>query len=640
MKLRIGSKNKRLFAALILIGIFVSGLLATFFIGKNVRDGVFHSQLPIVIISSNDEPITNDDMANVRMKVLFNVVGFPNYFNDLSPHFDGDVGIKLRGDQVESPEDDTRTKKYNIEIRNAKGEDMNFKLFGWRKESDWVIEGPVTDESIVANRLAYDLASEIQDYAPRTKFVEVFLSEDKSQATQDDYAGVYMFTERIKRDKKRVNVDKDNGNIIELTGWGQVKPTDSVIKTARREPIVNVYPQQDDITTEQFNEISDYINRFESALYKHHLSDNTDHYSDFIDTESFIDFIIINELFVNQEAFYESTFAHRDDLQSKLKMGPVWDVVRNNSINMQNDYSYRGWYLMNGRWTEPLFHDPEFAKKYVDRWKELREKALSDDNIEFYLEAYGTQLGDSNATTDYNNHVENLKQWLSKRTSWMDSNCSYLLDRENGKSENLPVIVIDSLGQKLSKNSGPKDSSLNIYWNNELQHHGNIENFMVNSKPIYSGNAGVAKRGQSSLGFQKRQLRWEFRNETSEEISVQLFDFPADSDFVLHGPYSDKSLMRNAVSYQLWREMGYDMPRTQFVELYLNNIDEKNPDPDIEHVRDDDYFGVYLLVEKIKHGKRRVNVSRNDTIDIDDPQITGGYIFEKSGIGKTDIAHS
>ena len=87
---------------------------------------------------------------------------------------------------------------------------------------------------------------------------------------------------------------------------------------------------------------------------------------------------------------------------------------------------------------------------------------------------------------------------------------------------------------------------------------------------------------------------------------------PSENDWVFHGPYSDKSLLRNFLSYYLGGQMYYYAPRTQFCELIINN----------------EYKGVYLFTEKIKKDNGRVDIATLDFDDLAGDSLTGGYIFK------------
>lgn len=79
---------------------------------------------------------------------------------------------------------------------------------------------------------------------------------------------------------------------------------------------------------------------------------------------------------------------------------------------------------------------------------------------------------------------------------------------------------------------------------------------------------------------------------------------------MLYGPYSDKTFIRNVLTYELGRQLGNYQPRTQYVELFI----------------DDGYQGIYVLTEKIKRGKQRVDIAKLDGASTD---LSGGYMFRR-----------
>ncbi|MDY7090251.1 MAG: CotH kinase family protein [Actinomycetota bacterium] len=140
------------------------------------------------------------------------------------------------------------------------------------------------------------------------------------------------------------------------------------------------------------------------------------------------------------------------------------------------------------------------------------------------------------------------------------------------------------------------------------------------STPAVATRSGIHLRGQSSAMFDKAPYRLEFRDGTGDDADYPVLGMPADSDWVLRGPFSDKSLVREALVYDLGREMGLATPRYRFVELYLNT--------DSQPVAADDYQGVYMLVETIKNSKNRLDLKQLDEDDTTLPKIAGGYIFK------------
>ncbi|WP_347403647.1 CotH kinase family protein [Solwaraspora sp. WMMD406] len=138
--------------------------------------------------------------------------------------------------------------------------------------------------------------------------------------------------------------------------------------------------------------------------------------------------------------------------------------------------------------------------------------------------------------------------------------------------------------------------------------------------PAVATRAGFRLRGQSSSTFEKTPYRIEFWDNDDDDADYPVLGMPADSDWVLRGPFPDKSLIREALVYDLGREMGMPAPRYRFVEFYLNT--------DATPVGNDDYMGVYMIVETIKNSKNRLDLKQLDEDDRTLPKITGGYIWK------------
>ena len=118
---------------------------------------------------------------------------------------------------------------------------------------------------------------------------------------------------------------------------------------------------------------------------------------------------------------------------------------------------------------------------------------------------------------------------------------------------------------------------------------------------------GIEIRGSSSQMFDKKSYGFETWDEMGEDLNTSLGGFPEEEDWILYGPYSDKSLVRNVLIYELSNNMGQYASKTKFYELEINEI----------------FQGTYVLMEKIKRDRNRVDISKNKVED-----ITGGYIIK------------
>jgi hypothetical protein len=141
----------------------------------------------------------------------------------------------------------------------------------------------------------------------------------------------------------------------------------------------------------------------------------------------------------------------------------------------------------------------------------------------------------------------------------------------------------------------------------------------LTNAPAFRTPVGLRLHGMVSRQFPKLSYRLKLRDESSHSRSAPLLGMPSDADWVLQGPWLDKSLIRNAFSYDLARAMGCAAMRTRVCELFLSA--SGNP------VSETDYVGVYQLTEDIERGEERVKLAKLEPNDNSDPTISGGYLL-------------
>ena len=92
----------------------------------------------------------------------------------------------------------------------------------------------------------------------------------------------------------------------------------------------------------------------------------------------------------------------------------------------------------------------------------------------------------------------------------------------------------------------------------------------TNDSIYYEGIIGIEIRGESSQYFDKKSFGFETWDNQYNDIDVSLLGFPEEEDWILYGPFSDKSLIRNKLIYDLSNQMGRYASKTEFVELSIN----------------------------------------------------------------------
>ena len=174
-------------------------------------------------------------------------------------------------------------------------------------------------------------------------------------------------------------------------------------------------------------------------------------------------------------------------------------------------------------------------------------------------------------------------------------------------SSSLPLIIITTENSTEIQDDPKVFAKMGIVDNGP----GNMNN-LTDPYNGYNGTIGIEIRGASSQSFPKKNYGLETRNTDGSNNNVSLLGMPAENDWVLHGPYSDKSLLRNSLAYHMGTSTGKYTPRTRLCELYINN----------------NYRGIYMLTERIKRDKNRVDIASLKPEDLSGEELTGGYILQ------------
>lgn len=416
---------------------------------------IVKTELPQVSIITNGVEIVDEPKIKAEMVVSVDEV----------IDFSGVIGIEIRGSSSQM----FPKKQYGVETRDATGEGINVSILGFPEEEDWILYAPYSDKALIRNVLIYDLSRDIDRYASRVKFVEVSIN--------GLYNGLYVLMEKLKRDVNRIDLNKlkiDENSGEDLTGGYILKidkasGSDETLYTSTNS-IMSKYapnnalsgqkiyfnfdtPDEEDITSEQKDYITNYMNSFEVALAGDNYTDLNEGYSKYIDTNSFIDFFLLNELSNNVDGYRLSTWLTKDK-NDKLKMGPIWDFnLAFGNANYCSGGETNVWaYKFNERcsydfwqvpfWWDRLLSDPAFVIQVQARWQQLRSGVFSNQAILNKIDAYTELLNASGAAeanfekwpvlNEYvwpNNYVGNsypaeinfIKNWLDQRLLWLDT---------------------------------------------------------------------------------------------------------------------------------------------------------------------------------------------------------------------------
>ncbi len=415
------------------------------------------SNLPIISINTNGQQIPDEPKINATMGIINNAGGERNNVTDPFNEYEGNIGIEIRGQSSQM----FPMKSYSIELRDDNGDDMDKSLFGLPKESDWVLYAPYTDKTLMRNFLAYTMSNSLGHWAAHCRFVEVVLN--------GEYIGIYVFMEKIKRDKGRVNIaklgsdDNDGDNVTGGYIFSIDKNANAWFSTHRppNAPSASiqysyVYPKPEDITQQQSDYIKSYVDNFEDVLAGSNFQDTINGFRKFADENSFIDYFIVNEISRNVDAYRLSSFFNKDrnSINGKIIAGPVWDYdLAFRNADYCNGSSISGWayqfnytcaddYWQIPFWWDKFMQDTAFKAHLLCRWKNVRAGVLSIDNINHLVDSVYALVSEAQQRhftqwpvlgiyvwpnpqpipASYNEEINTLKSWIAGRLIWIDTN--------------------------------------------------------------------------------------------------------------------------------------------------------------------------------------------------------------------------
>ena len=350
------------------------------------------------------ETIGDASKQRARMKVTADRGGYSGF-----------VGIEERG--TAGP--DVGKRSYSFETRTRDGDNRSVELLGLPRENDFVLEAVHTDETYMRNALAYRTARRLDRWGPRTDFVELWLN--------GRYRGVYLLTEQIKLDQERVDVDRrgvSGGYLLELTD-GHVEG--DITGPVSGRPYEHKDPETSDLDGDEEDYIAGFLGRAEQALA---LDDSS--WQAFFDVDAAVDYVLLNELFKNNDHFARSVFLAKGWGQGFV-LGPIWDFDRSmGDEHLLERGGPEGWATPGKHIGSTLLRDPVFVEKLISRWRERHEERGLRGDLLRAIDAYARELRwarirdarlwSKDGAPDHETAVRDLKGWLVARVAWIDAN--------------------------------------------------------------------------------------------------------------------------------------------------------------------------------------------------------------------------
>jgi hypothetical protein len=437
------------------------------------------SNLPILIIKTDgNAEIQDQPRIFATMKIIYAGEGQRNYVSDENEpsvlNYNGRIEIEIRGSSSQF----LSKKQYSLTtLLSDNTSKNNVSLLGMPEENDWVLNGLAFDASYIRDYLSYTLSRNIGNYAPRTKYCEVIIN--------GDYRGLYLLQEKIKADDNRVDIvkiaTKDNtlpdlsGGYItkadKFTGEDPAAWTVSSYLGSNDVSFIHEMPKPSAITATQNNYIKSRFEKLQSTVSN---SSITEGFPSVIDIPSFIDFMLINELAANVDAYQFSTYFHKDK-NGKLRAGPLWDL----NLTYGNDLFFWGldrsktylWQFDNGdnvgaRFWKDLFNNSVYKCYLSKRWNQLTKngaqlhlasiETLIDETVENISEAIVREQEKWPTGSDHSSDISGIKTFLADRITWMNSSMGSFASCNNIQT---PPLVITRIMYQPNTSSDFPDSN-------------------------------------------------------------------------------------------------------------------------------------------------------------------------------------
>lgn len=179
----------------------------------------------------------------------------------------------------------------------------------------------------------------------------------------------------------------------------------------------------------------------------------------------------------------------------------------------------------------------------------------------------------------------------------------------NFTSSNLPIVLINTNGQSII-NESYITATMGV-----IDYGLGATNRITDPVNDYDGSIKIRTRGSWTLQYPQKSYNVTTVDFQGVDFNYKLMGMKTEHKWALYAPYDDYTFVSNPLAFKLSREMGWWAPRTRFCEVMLDTGLGYN------------YNGIYIMMEKIKRDKNRVDIARLDADDNAGDSLTGGYII-------------
>lgn len=298
---------------------------------------------------------------------------------------------------------------------------------------------------------------------------------------------------------------------------------------------------------------------------------------------------------VSQKQDIEALIFHGDYDDGFVAYLNGYEIARGNVDTLLPPYNYSP-----VQWREAKMYQGGDAVTYVLE-KDVWNNALQNGTNVLAIHTVNTNGASSSDLT--------ARYWLHcgmKTPTQVHANPVSWFNYETFESD-IAVLRINTWEENIVDDPSIR-GEMEIVWNDSSSSHPSY-----GSEYNLKTNIEIEKRGRwSQYVYPKNGYAIETKDLQWEDTDVSPLELPEEEDWILHGPYGDRSFMRNVLAMHMANKQGNYASRTRFVELFING----------------NYEGIYVLMEKIKRGSDRVDIAKLNPDEIAGDDLTGGYVFK------------
>ncbi|MGC4231668.1 MAG: CotH kinase family protein [Niabella sp.] len=294
-------------------------------------------------------------------------------------------------------------------------------LFGLSAEKDWVLIANYLDETHLLNNIAFNIGRKLNiPFTNSAIPVELTLN--------GQYKGIYLFTEQVEVESNRVNIGND-GLLLELDSYYDEDP--KFQSDNFQLPVMIKDPEVNDPL--ELAAIKAQFQQMENLVYAGSFPDNN--YLDYIDTESFVNYLIVFLITDNEEMNHPKSIYMNKKANGKFVMGPLWDFdwaygyesSGGKHFSHYNRFFWSGAAARPGtRFFQKFLSDPKITALLKQKWA-----AFSGNNdLHSFIDHWSFILKGARekdysvwkrGNINYETDIAALKTWLTNRISYLTS---------------------------------------------------------------------------------------------------------------------------------------------------------------------------------------------------------------------------